>query len=425
MEEKMTAYLRRDNKNVFLVLVEYLLAFFIVLDCNSVYANLVNSPYNLQKMSLGLSVALIGIICWNNRLDWRKIIGLGWYPAILVAAWAIILLFFITISEGFFGSYVKYFVLFLPVSIILFKLYRYLAMDYRLFFRVSDILVILSLMSLVIWFLSAVLGVIHPNKVIQSLWGPMKEINSFWGLQFLRPEQQEVIGFLNILLYRNIGLYPESPMFDIVLLLAFFTELFLGENRKKGRIILFFITIVSTFGTLAIILAVTGVFLKAYMKFRDDPRFKYFSYLMILCLFIVVAALFYYKKRYGMGSYSTHWDDLVACFKAWKTSPIFGTGFENNNIIQSFMSEFRKWNRGYTTSAGAVLAHGGFTLMGVYVVPFIQILKINNIKANMNEALFGLLLFIVFITFIFTYRFLMLWLLAFGYSKMKWCQREL
>ena len=412
---EMVTILPINYKKYFMIFIEYILALFIILDCNSVYANLVNSPFNLQKMSLVLSVILIFVICWCYKIQWLVLIKSIIFPAALVAVSSVVLFVFFKFPNGLQGSYIKFFVLFLPISIVLFKLYRSLNLDNQLFFRISDILIILSVVSLLLWLSGPILGIIQPNKVIQSLWEPMTEIYSYWGIQFLRPEQREYLKFLDISVYRNIGLYPESPMFNIVLLLSFCTELFLRPKFKIWKLLLFFITIISSFGSLGIILASFSVFLKFCVSIGSDK--KWIIYLLSIGLFVIVFCLVIYKKKYAAGSYGSHLDDLFACIKAWKTAPIFGTGFENNTVIQSYMSEFRKSNKGYTTSLGAVLAHGGAALFGIYIIPFIKLVSSKNIDKKVNENTFGIIMFMVFVTYIFTYRFLIFWILAFGYSK--------
>lgn len=413
---KMVTLIPSKYKRIIMITIEYILALFIILDCNSVYANLVNSPFNLQKMSLILSAILIAVICWCYEMNWVGALKSIIYPAAFVAIFSMILFVFLKFPNGLRGSYIKFFVLFLPISIMLFKLYRNLDMDNQLFFRISDILVLLSVLSLTLWLLGPILGIIQPNKVVQSLWEPMTEINSYWGLQFLRPEQREYIKFLDISVYRNIGIYPESPMFNIVLLLGFCTELFLRLKLKIWRLLLFFITIISTFGSLGIILASFAIFLKISSSYNNDK--KWIIYLLAICLSFIVICLVIYKKKFAVGSYGSHIDDLFACLKAWKTSPIIGTGFENNNVIQSYMAEFRKGNKGYTTSLGAVLAHGGITLFCIYIIPFIKLASLKSFVKNYNVNYFGLIMLMVLFTYIFTYRFLVFWLMAFGYSQM-------
>lgn len=410
----------QKKDDMILIIIEYILAFFVLIDCNSVYANLVNSPYNLQKMSLVFSLILIGVIFWKDKVTWKEILKFSIFPSGVLFLYAILLSLLIKIPDGLYGSYIKYFVFFLPISIFLFRLYRQRSQDYQLFYRIADIVLVLSLVSLFFWLSGSILDIIQPNKVIQSRWGSMAEIDSYWGVQFLRSEQMETIGFLNISIYRNIGLYPESPMFDIALLLALCTELFLKNNARKWRIGILLVTIVSTFGTLAIILAMAALFLKTFERVKTFGKWKWAVFLMICGLIAIVVVLLYNKKLYGTGSYNSHLDDLVACLKAWRTSPLFGTGFENNSIIHEFMADFRKGNKGYTTSAGAILAHGGITLFLIYIIPFLRLLKFESKK--MNEALFGMIMLAVFITFVFPYRFLMFWLLAFGFSKidLKW-----
>jgi len=412
-------------KEYLIIICEYALAFLVVMDCNSIYANLIDSPYNMQHLALVLSVILVTLLCWYNGIGYGKLVRIVTCPVIYVIMWILFLMVFMKIQPGYTGSYIKYFLLFLPISIILFKIYRHMKKHYQLFYRTSDIVMVLAIMSLVMWLMIAVLGLAEPNIVIRTNWGGVQEVESFFGLYFQRSVQMEHIKFLGVGVYRNIGLYPESPMFNIVLILSFYTELFLREKIKYGRLSLLSLTIISTFSILGMIFSFGGLCLKAVWTLWNKKKRKVIVVGILAVLLIFLRILIGYKRIYGSGSYSMHIDDLLSCIRAWAVTPIFGNGFENYDLIYENMSQFRKESTGLTTSAGVVLAQGGLGLLGLYLFPFIMGGVKNWRESKREVAWWALGVLGLFLTFIFTYRFLMLWLLAFAYSWIGDKQEEL
>lgn len=402
-------------KESLIIICEYILAFLVIMDCNSIYANLVDSLYNLQHLALVLSVILIALLCYYYKIVWRKLVRIVANPLIYVVIWVLFLMVFMKIQPGYTGSYIKYFLLFLPISIILFKLYRYIGKKNQMLYRISDVVVILAVISLVMWLLIAVLELAEPNMIILSNWGGVQEVESFFGLYFQRSVQIENINFLEVEVYRNIGLYPEAPMFNIVLILSFYTELFFRKKIRYGRLSLFLLTIISTFSTLGMIFSFGGLFLKGAWNLWKKKR-KIIVAGMLVVLLILLCTLIGYKRFNGAGSYNMHVDDLLSCIRAWKAAPIFGRGFENYELIYENMALFRKDSTGLTTSAGVVLAQGGMSLMVLYLFPFIVGIAKYWREKKQEVVWWALGILGLFLTFIFTYRFLMLWLLAFAYS---------
>lgn len=398
-----------------LCLLELLFAFCVVLDCNSVYANLVDSPFNLQKIALVLGALLLVWLFLELRMKLIDLVKLAIIPAGCVFVYAGGLLAVMPVEPGFLGSYIKFFMLFLPLTIVLFQLYEKKGCRFTLFYRVSDITMILAILSLVMWTLTVVLGVLEPTGTVDTRWGETLSLDTFWGLHFHRDIQSELIFGHKIL--RNIGLFPETPMYDIILVTSFYTDLFLRERPRIGRACLFFVTIVTTFGTLAIMLSLLGAFLFVCTLIKAKWRWFAFAGLGVL-LFVGIAALLINKMRTGLGSYNTHLDDLAACLKAWLQYPLFGSGFENYRVIHENMSDFRLHNTGITTSLGAVLAQGGIGLGLVYLVPYASLLG-DVFHRDGNRVIFwGIGTLGLIVVSIFSYRFFMFLLLGLGYSYM-------
>ncbi len=396
-------------------LLELLFAFSVVMDCNSVYANLVDSPFNLQKIALVLGGGLLVWLCLEMKIKIIDLIKLAIIPAVCVFFYAGGLLAVMSVEAGFLGSYIKFFLMFLPLCIVLFQLYEKKGSRFTLFYRVSDITMALAILSLVMWTLTVPLGIIEPTGTIDTRWGDTLSLDTFWGLHFHRDVQNELIFGHRIL--RNIGVFPETPMYDIILVTSFYTDLFLRERPRIGRAFLLFATIVTTFGTLAIMLSLLGAFLYICTLIKAKWRWFAFTGLGVL-LAVGIAALLVNKMRTGIGSYNTHLDDFAACLKAWLQNPLFGSGFENSRVIQEHMSEFRQYNLGITTSLGAVLAQGGIGLALIYLVPYASILGNVFHKDGNRVICWGVGTLGLIIVSIFPYRFFMFLLLALGYSYM-------
>lgn len=398
-----------------LYLLELLFAFCVVLDCNSVYANLVDSPFNLQKIALVLGALLLVWLFLELRMKLIDLVKLAIIPAGCVFVYAGGLLAVMSVEPGFLGSYIKFFMLFLPLTIVLFQLYEKKGCRFTLFYRVSDITMILAILSLVMWTLTVVLGVLEPTGTVDTRWGETLSLDTFWGLHFHRDVQKELIFGHKIL--RNTGLFPETPMYDIILVTSFYTDLFLRERPRIGRACLFFVTIVTTFGTLAVMLSLLGGVLLGCTRIKARWRWLGFAGLGVL-LAIGIAVLLINKMRTGSESYNTHLDDFVACLKAWFRYPLFGSGFENYRVIHENMSEFRQNNMGITTSLGVVFAQGGGGLSLVYLAPYISLLGTALRKGGKYVIFWGVGTLGLIVAFIFTYRFFMFLLLGLGYSYM-------
>ena len=395
--------------------LEVLFAAAVVMDCNSVYANLVESPFNLQKIALVLGGFLLICLGVEQRLRFMDFIKLGILPSFLVIAYTASLLIVMPVEPGFLGSSIKFFIIFLPMCILLFQLYRANGSHFTLFYRVSDITVILAILSLVFWTLMVVVQKLEPNGTINTLWGNEISLDTFYGVHFIREKQFEM--FLGHKIIRNIGLFPESPMYDIILVTSFYTDLFLRERSYIGRASLFFVTILTTFGTLAVMLSLLGIFLFACKEIK--VKWRWIILVGFGALFAAgILILLINKMRTGTGSYNTHLDDFVACLKAWLQYPLFGSGFENYRVIQEHMSEFRRHNTGITTSLGAVLAQGGIGLTLVYVLPYVNMLANVFHKDRRRVACWGVGTLGLIVVFVFQYRFFMFLLLALGYSYM-------
>ena len=64
-------------------------------------------------------------------------------------------------------------------------------------------------------------------------------------------------------------------------------------------------------------------------------------------------------------------DDVVACLRAWRTAPLFGTGYWNDSSIIPFFSYPDRYNNGLSMGAAVMLAQGGLYLSTLYWWPVV------------------------------------------------------
>lgn len=96
--------------------LEVLFAAAVVMDCNSVYANLVESPFNLQKIALVLGGFLLICLGVEQRLRFMDFIKLGILPSFLVIAYTASLLIVMPVEPGFLEAILSFLLFFCPCA---------------------------------------------------------------------------------------------------------------------------------------------------------------------------------------------------------------------------------------------------------------------------------------------------------------------
>ena len=132
-----------------------------------------------------------------------------------------------------------------------------------------------------------VFKVITPNEIIECSWGKKLEIKSFHGIYFERTYEQ----FENLFgktVVRNIGIFPESPMYDIGLITALFSEIFLKKKPSWIKSMVIIVTIITTFGTLAIMLSIFGLFLAFCSKQKFGKKVVLMSAIIVILFLIQI-----------------------------------------------------------------------------------------------------------------------------------------
>lgn len=355
---------------------------------------------------------LLLIVLWKDLKLSKPLIA---YFFMFIGIYYIYIFLFMFINVKYDSrSFVGQFIVFFPLM--LFFLLFHQSNGYNLLIKISNIMVLLSLISIVMWTLASVLGVLHSNNFVSIHWGIDRYIKNYYYIYF----ETQLTNIGSFPIYRNSGIFTEGPMYTLNLTLALIIELFIRNKVKLKNIIILFITILTTLTTTGMVMTVV-IFLAKYLissKGREKKKLSFKPFILpivgILAIIIIQILL---NSKSDSASYSIRLDDFVAAFKAWKENFIFGGGYNQDDPIVKYMSSFRSYNTGFSNSIMIVLAQGGIYLFIVYLIPFflsiIQSFKLRRPEIFMTSISIAIL----FITTSFPYTLMLITFVSLGYAS--------
>ncbi|UJZ87816.1 hypothetical protein L3V65_01900 [Heyndrickxia coagulans] len=396
---------------IFISGIEYFLALFLILQNRSIFSATNDINFYTQYIVIILMMLLL-IVLWKDLKLSKPLIA---YFFIFIGIYYIYIFLFMFINVNYDSrSFVGQFIVFFPLM--LFFLLFYQSNGYNLLIKISNIMVLLSLISIVMWTLASVLGVLHSNNFVSIHWGIDRYIKNYYYIYF----ETQLTNIGSFPIYRNSGIFTEGPMYTLNLTLALIIELFIRNKVKLKNIIILFITILTTLTTTGIVMTVV-IFLAKYLipsKGREKKKLSFKPFILpivgILAIIIIQILL---NSKSDSASYSIRLDDFVAAFKAWKENFIFGVGYNQDDPIVKYMSSFRSYNTGFSNSIMIVLAQGGIYLFIVYLIPFflsiIQSFKLRSPEIFMTSISIAIL----FITTSFPYTLMLITFVSLGYAS--------
>jgi len=387
--------------------LEYLLAFCIVIECESMLTWSIEYGKFIKILILSLLLFSVGFLTIIN-IRWIKVEKSKWELFLIFIMFSVI---FVIIN---FNNVTKS-VLFLLVLFI-FGLYR-TSIDsinhnsLELMKKIINVVFVLAIISIVFWILGSVLKVLETNvEIIVTRNKIIQNIKGYYHLYY-ESQMENTFGFN---FYRNCGIFYEAPKYSLLLSIALMMEVFLVKRKVTFKAIMLIVTIISTFSLTGIVLVVFVV-LSNFMISKSN--LKIFSYIkwvsifsLILITLIIIGNLLNVKST--TNSYSDRLDDYIAGYKAWTVNPIFGNGYLNMDIIRENMSEFRTRNIGFSNSIFRVLAQGGILLFSMYAFPVILWIKRAVYSKDFGRIFFAIGFILLFVTTSFPYNYLMLYLLT-------------
>lgn len=270
---------------------------------------------------------------------------------------------------------------------------------------------IIGIISLFFWSFGSVLHVLKPTGTIISYWANENGIacNSYYGIYF---ETQSLAPNM----IRNSAIFSEAPMSAVNFLLALALQNLYNTDGKMHKLkevilILSVLSTTSTTGYIGFLIIYILKYLLSALNQKNLLRIIVFTLLGIVGL-IIIHVLF--TQKLGGISGEVRLDDYRAGVKAWRLSPIFGSGYDST-LFQTFMSNWRSNNLGFSNTIMNILVDGGIYLL----IPYVYVLckaVYNTIKSrNESTFIFSILVAFLFMTTLLINTYILLFMFVFVY----------
>lgn len=228
-----------------------------------------------------------------------------------------------------------------------------------------------GLLSVLVWLVGPILHLVLGTSMVEYTWnsaGTVSLAQGYYGLVY----ETQTISFGPISLWRNTGIFLESPMYSFALCIALGFEVFLQRHPSRVLCLILSVTIVTTVSTTGIVFIAYCVLCAVVRRVTSGglSRRAKLVIAVLLAATVVIAVLFTADKLLS-SSGGTRVDDYRAGFLAWIQHPLLGGGFDGATAYRQFVSAYRLDNQGFSNSLFDVLMKGGMTLGLVYVVQFV------------------------------------------------------
>ena len=247
---------------MFIAIIEYIWAFIIILNGNSVFHASSVKDYKLLELAVFMTFVLL---IMNFMLRRIKATRMNVVFMIIILLYGTIYLSFMQTQINA-GIFIKLFLLGAPTLFLLFVELHRKNLLLQLIFRFVDLLCLLSVVSLVFWYLGVIAKVIQPNMHIPISWGNFTYADGFFGVHYAF--QLDTTFFPDAYIYRNSGIFAEAPMFNLWLDIALAIEIFLKPKASWLRIIILAVTVFTTLSVTGILFLVLCVVLSALLRIR-------------------------------------------------------------------------------------------------------------------------------------------------------------
>lgn len=407
-------HVMKSRRTLLVFFIEYLWAFTVVLEGNSVYRHTVERNYHLTLICMVLSVMLFAIksMMHINRR----------YLKISLFMFAYMAVYYVIRSSRLSSEiFVSTMLLGLPVMIMLFSLYIDTNEPYRLFECISNVVMIITVLSTIAWLFGTVFGLISYNTSVRVIWGYDKIIRGYYGLQYDVAKDTT----FGVTFYRNQGLFTEAPMLSLWVSIALANELFLRKQPSIFRVVMFFAGIVSSVSTTGFIFIVLSLLLYYFDQISAGSTVKKVL-LVFLMIFLIPIAYYAFQTiflhKLSTVSYAMRFQDYLNGLMVFRENPLLGSGFGNLSTIITTTSIGAK---GYSNSIMALLATGGIWFTSIFLIGLIGYFRPRFIGEYKHTIKFGICYLYLYITTIFFARFIAVVFFAFGLAMLTATDKDL
>lgn len=397
-------------------IVTYILAGILVLECRSVWMSVPDSNFNLFLL-VGLFITtFIRIVTMPLSIKGLRIAS---FVSLFVISVGVI--WYIATSYNIAGL-AKFIV---SVVLLVFNYFATIEQNRRdLLIKYKNIILCISFISLFFWFFGTQLGIINRTGTITSTW--VSKLNqsfttfpNYYNLYF----ETQGISIFGKHFIRNTAIFTEAPMASFHFSIALLVEVFFYKPPRLWVILLFSLTILTSFSTTGMVLLVIVAFY-LIMTFKKSTVVIQLVKLLLLPLsFIVGLFLITYllnTRLDTVGSGQIRIDDFIIGFKTWLERPVFGYGYGNVAPLTAKMGMWRIWNRGFSNSVMTILAQGGVLIFSVYILPIFKGITNMIVQKSMNQLLFTILFLYLYAVTITTYNYLPILIILFIWDSNSW-----
>lgn len=379
-----------------LSIISFFSAFFLVLNCQSVFQNSKDSNYVFYGLCFFLLV-LQSIVSIAEYKITKKNIRAFFLTSVLYL-FIIFLYVICSVGKKDLFRFLTRFLIF-PFVVLFFLSECPVKKKLETFRFFILITAIISIVTSILWFCSSFLN-LSPTSIYVWKWSGDVEGYSYFGLYFSSPYQYIDL-FPSLAIRRNIGIFTEGPMFMLVLSLALLFSICIRDffHIKKWEYCSILIAMITTFSVTGylVVLIIISMEILAFFK-RKDNKLILFVFFAVFGI-IALSALLILKS--SSASFLVRVDDFKVGFKAFLSNPFVGIGYENTSVLESYMSDIRLFNVGFSNSLFAILAYGGILLTGIYVIPIIQGIRCSVKNKNPHLFVFCVVLFLLYLSVIF------------------------
>lgn len=377
-----------------------LTALFMILNCQSIWQNMSNTNYHIYEICFAF--ILLYTLYVRKRNDEQ---GKFKKNVLLIAFLYYILLgviIYFSVSADNIIRFLSRFFMF-PICLLYFSSNVSVKKKFALFNSYVNWVSIISWITFGLWLVST-LGIINETSAVDVDW--FGRYGNYFGLYFSSPYQ--LIDWMGVGIRRNIGVFTEGPMFMLVLILALLFVLVIKEYYEPKRwkiygIVLALLSVASVTGYIFLMIISGAVLMHKYKNKRMQILLG-----MIILIGIVIGGVVLLTFKSGTASYIARFDDYFTGIKCWMKSPVVGNGYENIEILRSYMSRSREWNQGFSNTIFSVLAYGGILFLIPFIIPIFRGIYYSFIKKNYRLFVFcivylGLLFTVIAYTFFINY----------------------
>ena len=411
---------RVTSVGILLTVLEYLWAFFVIMNGNTVYHANANVDFHLLEIALGLTGVLLAVNIAFMRMRATK---MNLLVAMLMMLYTTI---YLSVRQTSMTAslFIKLFVIGAPLAYLLFaELYRQGRL-FRLLYRIVDILCIMAVVSLYFWIFGELLGLIQRNGYVELNWGTAGSVEGYYGVHFAF--QLDTTFFPDLFIFRNSGIFAEAPMFNLWLSIAISIELFLKEKPSRNRIILLAITIFTTMSVTGMMFLALSLGLFTMQHYRELSRKK--KILLWSALLVVVPLVVGFLAKILLlktetQSYDMRLSDYVGGIKLWMDYPVFGCGYGNLALLLPYIYS-PDGVIGFSNSITAVLGTGGMWMAVLFYVPLLGVL-FPQLTGSKKISCLGVCYLYIFCTTAFFARYIAIVMLALELALMTGSGRKI